>query len=69
MCCEICYEEVFDMCCDICKIKLCFVCLSLYFFDFLKLYLFVLIQIENDEYRMVCDQCFEWVFMMYCYFY
>lgn len=37
--------------------------------DLSKLHLLVPIQIENDEYRMVCDQCSERASMMHCHLY
>lgn len=67
--CEICQEEAPDMRCDTCKIKLCLACSSPHLSDFSKLHLLVPIQIENDEYRMVCDQCSERASMMHCHLY
>lgn len=53
--------------CDICKIKLCLACSSLHVSDLSKSHFCVPIQIENDKYRMVCDQCSERPSMMHCH--
>lgn len=67
MLCKICDEEVPAMRCDICKIKLCLACSSLHLSDLSKSHFCVPIQIENDKYRMVCDQCSERPSMMHCH--
>lgn len=48
---------------------LCIACSSPHLSDLSKLHLLVPIQIENDEYRMVCDQCSERASMMHCHLY
>lgn len=67
MLCKICDEEAPAMRCDICKIKLCLACSSLHLSDLSKSHFCVPIQIENDKYRMVCDQCSERPSMMHCH--
>lgn len=67
MLCEICDEEAPAMRCDICKIKLCLACSSLHLSDLSKSHFCVPIQIENDKYRMVCNQCSERPSMMHCH--
>lgn len=67
MLCKICDKEAPAMRCDICKIKLCLACSSLHLSDLSKSHFCVPIQIENDKYRMVCDQCSERPSMMHCH--